>query len=79
MTIDAFDARMRVGRAQHYCMRQTVKGEIVEIAAPAGNEAQILPALRLVADDGPDQGGTQPMIGTLLMLFFGLPSIMRSL
>ena len=70
---------MRVGRAEHDRIRQTFKGEIVEIAAPAGNETQILPAFRLVTDNRPDQGGAQPMIGTLLMLFFGLPSIMRSL
>ena len=70
---------MRLGRAQHYGMRQTLKDEIVEIATPAGDEAQILPAFRSIANNRPDHGGTQPMIGTLLMLFFGLPSMMRSL
>jgi hypothetical protein len=39
LRIDAFDAGMRVGRAQHYRVRQIVKSKIVEIAAPAGNEA----------------------------------------
>ena len=51
LRIDAFDAGMRVGRAQHYRVRQIVKSKIVEIAASAGKEAQILSTFRLVAND----------------------------
>jgi hypothetical protein len=55
LRIDASNQRMCVGRAQHDGMRQTLKGKIVEIAAAAGKEAQILPALGPIADNRTDR------------------------
>ena len=53
--VDAFDPRMRVGRAQHDGMRQALESKIIEIAALAGKEAQILPALGPIADNRTDR------------------------
>src|ERR1700732_1074514 len=50
--VDRPENRMRVRRAQHHGMRETGEGEIVEIASPASDEPQILPALGPVANDG---------------------------
>src|ERR1700730_17050193 len=50
--VDRPENRMRVRRAQHHGMRQAREAEIIEIIAAASNEAQILPALGPVANDG---------------------------
>jgi hypothetical protein len=53
--VDAFDPRMRMRRAQHHRMYQTLENEIVEILAAASQETQILPALGPVADHRPSR------------------------
>ena len=62
LAVDALDPRMRMRRAQHDRLHQTLEGEIVEIAPTAGDEPQILAALRCIANDrarrchlGPDR------------------------
>ncbi len=52
LQLDALDARVRVRRAQHHRMRQTVEDEIVEIAAPSGQKPLVLAALWRGADAG---------------------------
>jgi hypothetical protein len=59
--IDAVDPRVRMRRAQHHRMDQPVERQIVEIAAAPGQEAQILPPLRRIADLGSDACRHNPM------------------
>jgi len=47
---DAFDQGMRVRRAQHDCVSQILKREIVEIPSVTGNKTRVLAPLGSIAD-----------------------------
>jgi hypothetical protein len=60
--IKPVDSRMRVRRAKHDRMRQSVKREIVEITPAPGQKALILAPFRPVADPGPHPAHFTPQI-----------------